>query len=97
MFAALKTHVNATVFSKLADAVAVIDSVDIDVIFDDDYDIGEAGFSGFSASSPAIHCLSSDVVSVSVDQEIVVNSVNYKVASIEPDNDGVTTLILKNS
>lgn len=95
MFAAFRTRVNTTVFAKLADAVATINSVDIDVIFDDDYELADTGFTGFSASAPAIHCLSSKVSNVGDGHAVVVGSVNYKVAAIEPDNYGVTTLILK--
>lgn len=95
MFAALKTRVNATAFAKLSDAVATINSVDIDVIFDDHYEVADNGFSGFAATAPAIHCLSSEISAVVFDEAVVVNGVNYKVAGIEPDGNGVTTLILK--
>ena len=97
MFAALKTRVNAAAFAKLADAVTTISSVDIDVIFDNDYELADTGFSGFAASAPAIHCLASDVSTVVNDQSILVDGNAYKIAGIEPDGDGIVTLVLKKS
>jgi len=95
MFSALKIRVNAAVMAKLADAVATIDAVEFDVIFDNEYEVADSGFSGFAALSPAIHCSESDVSGVVVDDAVVVDGSAYSVADIQPDGDGGITLVLK--
>jgi len=95
MFAALKSRVNAAVMAKLADAVATIDAVEIDVMFDNEYEVADSGFSGFAAFIPAIHCSESDVSSVIVGTAVSVDGTAYEVADIQPDGDGGITLVLK--
>lgn len=97
MFAALKNRVNAAVMAKLADAVATISSVDINVMFDNAYELADTGFSGFAATSPAIHCNESDVSNVVVGDAVSVDGTAYVVADIQPDGDGSVTLVLKRS
>jgi len=95
MFAALKNRVNAAVMAKLADAVATINTVDINVIFDNEYEVADSGFSGFAAVSPAIHCSAADVTDVVVGASVSVDGDAYFVADIQPDGDGGITLVLK--
>lgn len=95
MFATLKNRVNAAVMAKLADAVATINAVEIDVIFDNEYEVADSGFSGFAATSPAIHCTASDVSAVLVGAAVSVDGTAYEVADIQPDGDGGITLVLK--
>lgn len=95
MFATLKNRVNAAVMAKLADAVATINAVEIDVIFDNEYEVADSGFSGFAAVSPAIHCSASDVSAVVVGTAVSVDGTAYEVADIQPDGDGGITLVLK--
>jgi len=95
MFSALKSRVNAAVMAKLADAVATINAVEIDVIFDNEYEVADSGFSGFAALSPAIHCSAADVTGVVVGTSVSVDGDAYFVADIQPDGDGGITLVLK--
>lgn len=95
MFAALKNRVNAAVMAKLADAVATINAVEINVIFDNAYEVADSGFAGFAATSPAIHCIASDVSAAVVGTAVSVDGTAYEVADIQPDGDGGITLVLK--
>ncbi len=95
MFANLKSRVNAAVMTKLSDAVATINGLSFGVMFDNAYEIADTGFSGFAATSPAIHCNESNVGSVVVGDSVSVDGTAYSVADIQPDSDGMVTLVLK--
>lgn len=95
MFSTLKSRVNAAVMAKLADATATIDGVNINVMFDNAYELADTGFSGFAATSPAIHCSAADVSGVAVGTAVTVDGTAYEVADIQPDGDGGVTLVLK--
>lgn len=91
-FAALQSRVNAAVLAKLSDVSATIGGVGgIAGKFDNAY-VDPLGFSG---SSPALTCASSDVSAAVQGTVVVVDAVNYTVAAIKPDGTGMTRLLLQ--
>ncbi len=71
--------------------LATIGNASVDALFDDAY----ADQLNFASSAPALTVASTDVSSVAQDVAVVVNSVNYTVASIKPDGTGMTLLMLQ--
>mgnify|MGYP002623590714 FL=1 len=47
------------------------------------------------ASQPIAHCRSSDVTGVDTDDSITISGTTYSIVNIQPDNTGVTILILQ--
>lgn len=64
-------------------------------IFDAEYFQPEAGFAGIQSNQPVFLCRTVDVSSALQGQTLVVNSVNYKIAVVEPDGTGITLLRLE--
>jgi hypothetical protein len=48
-------------------------------------------------SQPIVHCRTSDVVGISTDDTISIDSVTYNVVNVQPDNTGVSVLILQDT
>jgi hypothetical protein len=48
-------------------------------------------------SQPIVHCRTSDVTGIDTDDTILIDSVTYNVVNIQPDNTGVTVLILQDT
>ena len=69
---------------------ATLNLVAIRGIFDDAY----ADPLGFSGSTPALLVKSSEASGAAQGMAVVVNTVNYIVASIKPDGAGMTQLLL---
>lgn len=72
---------------------ATIGAATVRGIFDDAY----ADPLNFAGSAPALTVASAEVSGVAQDAAVVVNGVNYTVASIKPDGTGVTLLVLQES
>lgn len=47
-----------------------------------------------SSASPAAHCKSADVVGVKANDALAIDGSTYRIAEIQPDGTGMTTLIL---
>jgi chemotaxis protein histidine kinase CheA len=60
------------------------------VFFDDSF----VDSLGVASSSPSATCLSTDVATATLTSTMLINSVTYRVAAIEPDGSGVTVLRL---
>jgi hypothetical protein len=90
-FATLESRSNAVIFAKLANMTATIAGVaNIRAIFDQQY-VEPMGFAG---SAPVLKCLSADVSTVVQGSAVVLGVVNYTVAAIKPDGNGLTLLQL---
>lgn len=71
--------------------LATVGGVPVGGLFDDAY-LDPLGMSG---SQPALLCASADVSTAIHGTAVVVDLVNYTVASIQPDGTGMTRLLLQ--
>ena len=77
--------------------VATVGGQDLEALKDAAYSETDIGGAGFSARDRMLHAADArlSALSVSHGTSIVVDGVTYKVAEIEPDGTGLTTLVLK--
>jgi hypothetical protein len=91
-FAALEARVNGAVQRALSNAIAVVDGVDVPVLFDAPYD---APFDGQAdAATPACVGDTATLGGFQRGDSIVIDGVLYQVGSAEPDGSGMTRLAL---
>ena len=64
-------------------------------IFDEEYQLIDAGSVGVSGSTPVFECASSSVPAAAPGDTLVVNAVTFLVVEVQPDGTGVTVLILE--
>lgn len=74
--------------------VAQILGGDVAGLFSNGFDLGVPGV-GFESSAPELLCNDVDIAAVEHGAAVVINAVNYKVAELQPDGTGLTTLRLK--
>ena len=97
-FAALEARLNQAVFLRLANTMAVVDSVaDIAAIFDNAYALGSVGPYGMASTQPVLTLRTQDVPADPVGKSAVVGAITYLVAAHEPDGTGVSRLLLEAS
>lgn len=100
-FAAAEARVNQAVFKRLANATAVLNGGEaVAVIFDNAYARGDVGGLGMDSTQPAISLLTPAVPSSPRGKTAVVTSptlgtLNFKIATHEPDGTGVSLLFLE--
>lgn len=98
-FAAIEQASAAASISMLANASASIKSVEVEGIFSNGYSAPDLSGAGFSSREPMFTCLAADAAGVVDKESIAVThqgvTTTYKVAEIEPDGTGLTTLVLK--
>lgn len=90
-FAALESRVNSAGITALNNCVATVSGNSVLGIFDEAY----TDPMGIAGSSPALTVKSADIPALAFGAAVVVNSINYTVASIQPDGTGITRLILQ--
>lgn len=74
-------------------ATATVSGGNITVLFDNGY---QAALQGFAESaSPSCQARTADVASLVQGSPITINAIAYKVATVQPDGSGVTTLQLE--
>jgi hypothetical protein len=74
---------------------ATVGGTSFTVILDKIYVEQAVGTVGIEGSNPVAICRSSDVSSVVHNTAITVDSISYTVVGVEPDNTGVTLLVLE--
>ena len=71
----------------------VVNSVTVDGIFDNDFEVSNF----IETSNPIFWAASSDLAGVVQGMAVVDGAASYSVIGIEPDNSGVTKLVLRKS
>ena len=64
-------------------------------IFDDEYQLIDAGEVGVSGTSPVFECPTASVPDAATGDTLIINAVTYLVVEAQPDSTGVTVLILE--
>lgn len=82
------------ILEALGELVTVNDC-EISAIFESAYIGAGVGGEFVESASPALICRTADVVSVSQKDTAIAGNKNYTVESVQPDGDGMTTLILR--
>lgn len=98
MFDALEARVNQAIMKRLANAMALIDGVDVPVIFDAVYKQGNVGPVGMGAADPQMVISSADVPAEFAGTDITVNGKPWRVVDRHPDGQlaaGLTLIILE--
>jgi hypothetical protein len=98
MFDALEARVNQAAMKKLANALARIGGLDVQVIFDAEYKVGMVGVVGMGASEPQMVMSNSDVPPDFIGTQTEVNGELWVVADRRPDGKlptGLTVVILE--
>ena len=90
-FATIEARINAAALAKLANCTATVAGVVVAGIFDNSY----ADIYSMDGLAPSMQCATSDVSTAMRGTAVVVNSVSYTVAGIEPDGTGMTRLVLE--
>ena len=70
-------------------------SSNINVIFNNEFNLVDAGEVGVESSTPVVTCKSSDVPNIQQGDQFTINSVNYQVVIIRPDGTGITEIQLE--
>lgn len=97
-FAASEARLNASVMRHLANAVAVIGSRDVPVIFDSEYTQGRVGVVRMGAAAPQMIIGTVDVPPDFVGSTVRVDGVDWIVSERQPDGvqpTGLTLVILE--
>lgn len=89
--AAIELATANSAVAAFANCTATVGGSAVSGIFDDAY-LDPLGMSG---SQPALLCADADVSTAVHGTAVVVNSVSYTVASIQPDGTGMTRLLLQ--
>jgi len=93
-FATLRDRVNATALSKLNDGQALIDlagGILETAVFDAEF----LAVMGVESDAPVLRVSSADVPGIAHGTTVSFNSINYTVAGVHPDSQGITNLILE--
>ena len=91
-FAALEARANAAVLGRLCNAVAVVDGVDVPVIFEKPY---AAPFGGEAdAAAPECTGPAAGLGALERGDALSIGGVSYEVLTAEPDGLGLVRLIL---
>lgn len=90
-FAALEQRINSACTKKLSNCAATVAGTPVTGIFDHEY----IDPLGIDSASAALTIASADVPAVKRNDAVVVNSVNYTVATVKPDGTGLTVLLLQ--
>lgn len=90
-FAALEDRVNLAATTRLTNCTATVATLAVNGIFSDGY----ADAFGMDGGQPALSCRTSDVSTAVRGTAVVVNGVNYTVASAEKADAGMTKLKLE--
>ena len=93
-FARLEQRLNAAVVSRLSNAVATLNGVEVAGIFDNAYHAGDIGI-GMASTQPAFTTLTTNVTGEAVGQLLVIHGTSYYVAAHEPDGTGMSLLLLE--
>lgn len=93
MFDDLEARLNRLAMERLANAMAVINGVDVPVIFDAEYQLGSVGV-GMGASAPQMVIANDRIPEDFSDSRITVNGAAWLVADRQQDNDLPTGLSL---
>jgi len=48
-------------------------------------------------SQPIVHCRTSDIANIDTNDSIVIDSTTYNIVNIQPDNTGITVLVLEDT
>lgn len=97
MFDVLEARLNRLAMERLANATAVINGVDVPVIFDALYELGTVGV-GMGASAPQMVIANSRVPDDFIETRITVNGAAWLVADRHEDSDlptGLSVVILE--
>lgn len=97
MFDELEARLNRLTMERLANATAVINGVDVPVIFDALYELGTVGV-GIGASAPQMVIANNRIPEDFAESRITVNGAAWIVADRQPDSDlptGLTVVILE--
>lgn len=86
MFGQLEARVNRLAMERLANATAVINGVDVPVIFDAEYKAGMVGI-GMGAAEPQLVIANERVPADFIDMRITVNGAAWKVADCQADGE----------
>ncbi len=95
MFESIEQRINSGALSKLSNATALINAVEIRGIFDNETTDDGLGLAGFQSTAPQFTCATADVADVQEGDQAVIRGATYRVSEIEPDGSGMTVLILK--
>jgi len=100
-FAALRDRVNANALSKLNDGQALIGQVvgvgadvlgtAVTAVFDAEF----LAVLGIESDAPVLRVSSTDVPGIAHGISVIFNAVNYTVAEVHADSQGITNLILE--
>jgi len=94
-FAALEARVNASVFSRMANASALLGGVSVDGIFDGGYQLATVGAAGMAGSLPSFTVPTGAVPVNPVGLPLTINAIAYTIAAHEPDGTGASALYLE--
>ena len=93
-FASLEQRLNTAVVSRLSNATATLNGVEVAGVFDNSYRAGDIGI-GMASTQPAFTTLTANVVGEAVGQLLVIHGTGYYVAAHEPDGTGMSLLLLE--
>lgn len=92
-FAALEARANGAVLGRLANAIAVVEGVEVPVIFDKPY---AAPFGGeVDAAAPECTGPAAGLGALERDSALSINGLNYEVETAEQDGLGFVRLVLR--
>lgn len=77
--------------------LATVGGVEVAVIFDNGYALGNVGMLGMAGSQPSITLKTADVPTNPVGSAVTVNATAYLVAAHEPDGTGLSRLLLESA
>jgi hypothetical protein len=96
MFDLIESRINAAAKAKFANAVALIDGLSINGVFDDEYDVSLDFAEG---NVPVFTCLASEVAGLvrGVEIEVTYHGVTkrYAVGVLRPDGSGMLDIVLE--
>ena len=93
-FARLEQRLNTAVVSRLSNATATLNGVEVAGVFDNSYRAGDIGI-GMASTQPAFTTLTANVTGEAVGQLLVIHGTSYYVAAHEPDGTGMSLLLLE--
>ena len=94
-FAVLEERLNASVFARLANVVAVVDGVQVAGIFNNGYSAAAVGPLGMASTGPVLELPTASVPRSPEGKRVIVRGAAYVIAEHQPDGTGNSRLTLE--
>lgn len=94
-FASLESRLNASVFARLSNVVALVNGIQVAGVFSNGYAAGSVGAFGMATSGPMIELPTVSVPANPEGLQVIAHGQQYTIAEHQPDGSGISRLMLE--